>query len=68
MEVRDKLNTAEKYQSLIDMKRAFISEELKDLGELEQEKILGHPVGKSSVRCPLKPSDSIPLCPNNPAH
>ena len=24
--------------------------------------------GKSSVRCPLKPSDSIPLCPNNPAH
>ena len=26
------------------------------------------PVGKSSVRCPLKPSDSIPLCPNNPAH
>ena len=25
-------------------------------------------VGKSSVRCPLKPSDSIPLCPNNPAH
>lgn len=44
MEVRDKLNTAEKYQSLIDMKRAFISEELKDLGELEQEKILGHPV------------------------
>ena len=44
MEVRDKLNTAEKYQSLIDMKRAFISEELKDLGELEQEKILGHSV------------------------
>ena len=34
MEVRDKLNTAEKYQSLIDMKRAFISEELKDLGGL----------------------------------
>ena len=26
------------------------------------------PRGKSSVRCPLKPSDSIPLCPNNPAH
>ena len=26
------------------------------------------PHGKSSVRCPLKPSDSIPLCPNNPAH
>ena len=25
-------------------------------------------IGKSSVRCPLKPSDSIPLCPNNPAH
>ena len=25
-------------------------------------------VGKSSVRCPLKPSDSILLCPNNPAH
>ena len=25
-------------------------------------------LGKSSVRCPLKPSDSIPLCPNNPAH
>lgn len=23
--------------------------------------------GKSSVRCPLKPSDSIPLCQNNPA-
>jgi hypothetical protein len=22
--------------------------------------------GKSSVRCPLKPSDSIPLCQNNP--
>lgn len=41
MEVRDKLNTAEKYQSLIDMKRAFISEELKDLGELEQEKYWG---------------------------
>lgn len=36
MEVRDKLNTAEKYQSLIDMKRAFISEELKDLGELKK--------------------------------
>lgn len=28
-------------------------------------KVIG---GKSSVRCPLKPSDSIPLCPNNPAH
>ena len=27
-----------------------------------------HYGGKSSVRCPLKPSDSIPLCPNNPAH
>ena len=27
-----------------------------------------YPGGKSSVRCPLKPSDSIPLCPNNPAH
>ena len=25
-------------------------------------------LGKSSVRCPLKPSDSIPLCQNNPAH
>ncbi|WP_099462892.1 Arm DNA-binding domain-containing protein [Parabacteroides provencensis] len=24
-------------------------------------------LGKSSVRCPLKPSDSIPLCQNNPA-
>ena len=23
-------------------------------------------IGKSSVRCPLKPSDSIPLCQNNP--
>ena len=49
MEVRDKLNTAEKYQSLIDMKRAFISEELKDLGELEQEKILGHPVDNDII-------------------
>ena len=34
------------------------------------DNINGHSVkvGKSSVRCPLKPSDSIPLCPNNPAH
>ena len=31
-------------------------------------KYLSDTVGKSSVRCPLKPSDSIPLCPNNPAH
>ena len=23
-------------------------------------------LGKSSVRCPLKPGDSIPLCQNNP--
>ena len=30
--------------------------------------ILKEQGGKSSVRCPLKPSDSIPLCPNNPAH
>ena len=29
---------------------------------------VGRQDGKSSVRCPLKPSDSIPLCPNNPAH
>ena len=36
-----------------------------------REVLLGNHVkarGKSSVRCPLKPSDSIPLCPNNPAH
>lgn len=44
MEVRDKYNTAEKYQSLIDMKKAFISEEIEELRELEQEKISGQPV------------------------
>ena len=44
MEVRDKLNTAENYQSLIDMKRVFISEEIEDLRKLEQEKLSGRPV------------------------
>ena len=38
-------------------------ENLKDLARFFKEY-----AGKSSVRCPLKPSDSIPLCPNNPAH
>ena len=31
---------------------------------IENQKLLKD--GKSSVRCPLKPSDSIPLCQNNP--
>ncbi len=35
------------------------------MGELMTSVFSG---GKSSVRCPLKPSDSIPLCQNNPAH
>ena len=34
--------------------------------QLSKKNVLA--IGKSSVRCPLKPSDSIPLCPNNPAH
>lgn len=44
MEPRDKFSTIEKYQSLIDMRKAFISEETEALRELEQEKMSGHPV------------------------